>query len=208
MLVTVDDLADYMDIKFSNRQRRAAEMILEGLQSELEEYLRRPIEPTEFSEEYVISSEWMGLPHDSYLYDYSLDSTQQYSGYFSPPVMLYLRQSPVVEVTSLYIVNPTTSASTTCEFGADYVVRRYGLELHRGYPSDRVTITYTAGLDGAEIKIFKGLILRAATREAQNMHDDTVGVKDLETRNVAPLITGFTEAELKSVKRRKRNRVA
>jgi hypothetical protein len=42
----------------------------------------------------------------------------------------------------------------------------------------------------------------------QNMHDDVVGIKDLETRNVAPLETGFTERELLSVKRWKRVRIA
>ena len=52
------------------------------------------------------------------------------------------------------------------------------------------------------------LILRAATREMQNMHDDVVGIKDLEPRNVAPMETGFTERELLSVKKYRRVRVA
>ena len=56
--------------------------------------------------------------------------------------------------------------------------------------------------------MFKSLILRAATREMQNMHDDVVGVKDLNTRNVAPLETGFTDRELKAVKSYKRHKVA
>jgi hypothetical protein len=42
----------------------------------------------------------------------------------------------------------------------------------------------------------------------QNMHDDVVGIKDLETRNVAPLVTGFTEQELQSVRRWRRVRIA
>jgi len=53
MLVSVSDLATYMDIRFSNRQEDAAEMVLQGLQSELEAYLRRPIEVAQFTEEYV-----------------------------------------------------------------------------------------------------------------------------------------------------------
>ena len=52
------------------------------------------------------------------------------------------------------------------------------------------------------------MILRAATREMQNMHDDVVGVKDLNTRNVAPLETGFTDRELMALKRYRRVRVA
>ena len=36
MLVTVNDLVTYMDISFSLRQQDAAEIVLGGLQSELE----------------------------------------------------------------------------------------------------------------------------------------------------------------------------
>ena len=48
MLVTVSELQKYMDIRFSNRQEEAAEYVLEGLQSELEAYLRRPVEVDTF----------------------------------------------------------------------------------------------------------------------------------------------------------------
>jgi hypothetical protein len=70
-----------------------------------------------------------------------------------------------------------------------------------------VEITYEAGLDGDSIPIFKLLILRAAAREMQNMYDDVVGVKDLNTRNVGPLITGFLDTELASVRKHKRSRI-
>jgi hypothetical protein len=52
------------------------------------------------------------------------------------------------------------------------------------------------------------MILRAAAREVQNMHDDVVGLKDLNTRNVAPLETGFLEKELAAMKSYKRRRIA
>jgi hypothetical protein len=42
----------------------------------------------------------------------------------------------------------------------------------------------------------------------QNMHDDVVGIKDLESRNVAPLETGFSERELNSIRRYRRVRVS
>ena len=51
------------------------------------------------------------------------------------------------------------------------------------------------------------LILRAASREMQNMHDDVVGIKDLNPRNVAPLETGFTERELLALRRWRRRRI-
>jgi hypothetical protein len=39
------------------------------------------------------------------------------------------------------------------------------------------------------------------------MHDDVVGVKDLNTRNVAPLEIGFLDKELMAVKRYRRRRI-
>ena len=69
MLVSVSDLATYMDIKFSNRQEDAAEMVLQGLQSELEAYLRRPIEVASFTEEYVLESDHIGLPMGSTIFN-------------------------------------------------------------------------------------------------------------------------------------------
>ena len=54
MLVTTNDLVTYMDIRFSLRQQDAAELVLAGLQSELETYLRRPIELNTFIEEYTL----------------------------------------------------------------------------------------------------------------------------------------------------------
>ena len=80
--------------------------------------------------------------------------------------------------------------------------------MYNAYANDQIDITYTAGLDGANIKAFKILILRAAAREMQNMYDDTVGLKDLNTRDIAPLETGFTERELASIKRYRRVRVS
>lgn len=207
MLVSTNDLQIYMDIRFSNRQQDAAEFVLEGLQSELESYLRRPIEVDEVTETHVIESNHMGIPSASFFYNYSLDTTMQTLSYLDPPVTIYLRNSPVVSVSSITITPPTMSAVAQVE-GRDYVVRRYGVELYRGFANDLVTVTYTGGLDGPQIKIFRSLILRAATREMQNMHDDVVGIKDLETRNVAPLETGFTEQELNSIRRWRRRRIA
>jgi hypothetical protein len=90
----------------------------------------------------------------------------------------------------------------------DYVVRRFGIDLYRARANDIVTVTYSGGLAGDGIPYFKSLILRAATREMQNMHDDVVGVKDLTTRNIAPFETGFSERVLMSVRRYRRFRIA
>jgi hypothetical protein len=216
MLVAVSDLTNYMDIRFSLRQQDAAEMVLAGLQSELESYLRRPIEVDEFVEEHVLASPQHGVPMGTFL---SIESSQMYSDsfyrtnpvdnmiYAEPPSTIYLRNSPVISVTSI-TVQPQNATLRTLTEGTDYVVRRYGVDYFYGFENDVVTITYTAGLDGGTVPLFKLLILRAATREMQNMHDDVVGVKDLNTRNVAPLVTGFLDSELASVRRYRRVRVA
>ena len=56
MIVSVSELTTYMDISLSLRQQDAAEFVLAGLQSELETYLRRPIEVSEFTETHVLPS--------------------------------------------------------------------------------------------------------------------------------------------------------
>ena len=49
-LVTPADLKTYMDISLTNRQMDAAVIVLAGLQSEMEMYLRRPIESASYTE--------------------------------------------------------------------------------------------------------------------------------------------------------------
>lgn len=215
MLVSSDELQRYMDIRLSNRQLQACDYVLSGLQSELESYLRRPIEVGSFTETYKVDSRHFAISTSSFFYDESLNTTQQSIAYLLPPYTVYLRNSPVVSVSSVKVTKPSPgSVETTLTEGVDYVVLRYGIDIGTIndfgpiYANDTIEVEYTAGLDGDEIKIFRLLILRAASREMQNMHDDVVGVKDLETRNVGPLVTGFTEEELRSVKRYKRVRVA
>ena len=286
MLVSVSDLVSYMDISFSLRQQDAAEMVLEGLQSELEAFLRRPVEVQEYTETYVIPSSEQGYPSSSFFYDKSIDTTGHAMNYIQPSVVFPLRNSPVVKINSVSIRNlsydkqylaeamyrtcdvtdvsrvgdtlvfvgnnsftkgqhvtvkntapneynvnvkeilavtpttftvsgvnvpedagPMTSGGNAITSGTDYTAQRWGVELYCGFPNDSVEINYVAGLDGEQIKVFKLMILRAATREMQNMHDDVVGVKDLNSRNVAPLETGFLEKELNAIKRWRRRRI-
>lgn len=216
MLVSVSDLTVYMDITFSLRQHDAAEMVLEGLQSELETYLRRPIEVTEFEEEHRISGLNQPMPMSSFFYSQTLESSfytssgnsaQSAINYAMPPETVYLRNSPVVSVSEVK-VKPINGTERVLVAERDYVVRRFGIDVYMNLADDLVTVTYEAGLDGTTIPMMKLLILRAATREMQNMHDDVVGIKDLESRNVAPLETGFSERELLSIKKYRRVRVA
>lgn len=210
MLVSVNDLQIYMDVNFSNRQQDAAEFVLEGLQGELEAYLRRPVEPlVDIEEVHVIEGSDIGIPASSFFYSQSLDTAQTTIAEIMQPLFtLHLRHSPVIEVTSVTVRQQMAAAPVEQVAERDYVVRRFGIDLYRARANDIVTVTYSGGLTGDGIPYFKSLILRAATREMQNMHDDVVGVKDLTTRNVAPFETGFSERELMSVRRYRRFRIA
>jgi len=211
-LITVSDITTYMDITLSNVQEDAAEIVIDGLQAELEAYLRRPIEQQSFTETYRIPDVGRGVVNQQYYYNYTTDPSTTLTSpgiIYTPMYTLYLDNSPVISVSSVSITPASASATATDQVAErDYITRDYGIELFNAFANDRVTITYTAGLDGANIKVFKLLLLRAAAREMQNMHDDVVGLKDLTTRNVAPLETGFSERELMSIKKYRRVRVA
>jgi hypothetical protein len=207
-LVTVSDLKTYMDISFSNRQEDAAQFVLDGLQSELETYLRRPIEVSSFVEVQRMENNDIGIPMSSFFYNTDYNTTGVSQEMAQPPTCIYLNNSPVVSVSSVTIQHPLDATVTTQVAERDYIVRPYGIDLYTAYANDKVTVTYTAGYDGDGIKMFKLMILRAAAREVQNMHDDVVGIKDLGAREVALQETGFLEKELASVKRWRRNRIA
>lgn len=290
MLVTLANLTTYMDISLSLRQQDAAEMILQGLQSEMETYLGRPVEVTEFSEEiHVLEATHVNVPMGSYFYNQGLglghSDPNGIITYAAPPSTIYMRNTPIVSVSKVEMDGPTlhnkilgeaqkrtatitggTVASGTATFtaanhgftlgqtvtitgatpttyninakiitavaastfsiansgvtgnyvsggsatanGSEYTVRRYGLDIYTGFANDIIKVTYKAGLDGNNIKMFKLLILRAATREMQNMHDDVVGVKDLNPRGVSTLETGFLESELSQLKKYSRRRIS
>tara|TARA_Y100000296_G_scaffold70961_1_gene86039 strand:- start:42 stop:680 length:639 start_codon:yes stop_codon:yes gene_type:complete len=210
-LVTTADLKKYMDITFSNVQEDAAQMIVDGLEADLEHYIGRPVSAASFTESHVAEANYTGSSQYSFFYDYNLDRTSSaVTDVTKPPYVLYTRRSPVVSVASLTVQGQTESSATTQTVGEDYVVRRYGVDMFRVLDNDKIVIVYTAGLDAAadNTSALKLIILRAASREVQNLHDDVVGMKDLTTRNVAPVETGFTENELTSVRRWRRVRVA
>jgi len=209
MLVTQTELERYMDIKFNNRQSHAAGYVLEGLQSELESYIRRPVEVDTYSEVHKVDYLNVGVPNSSFFYDYSLDTTGNVLSWLQPPYTLYLKNSPVISVSTLTATGPQPGAAAqSLTEGTDFSVQKYGVDVYRTFANDTLNITYTAGMDGTTIPYFKLLILRAASREMQNMHDDVVGIKDLETRNVGPVTTGFTPEEIQSLRKYRRIRIS
>jgi len=327
-LITVSDIETYMDIDLDNKQEDAAQFIIDGLESELVAFLRRPISVTSFTETYRVPETGRGVAQDNNFFNYSTDPS--YSTTLTSPGLLYIptwtlyiKNAPIVTISALtitpataggdkatvkldlaaatngtyaigdatvYYIDSSTdpddpdvyaytntaavtvsgNAATNQSFQAvkagknynsiansgklpngtggsgpsftgssgdqggtatvnsgssisggtdgatattqvaetDYIKRDYGVDLYNAYANDKIDITYTAGIDGANIKVFKILMLRAAAREMQNMYDDTVGLKDLTTRNIAPLETGFTERELAGIRRYRRVRIS
>ena len=54
MLVSVAELAAYMDRSLTNRQEDNAATVLQGVQAEVEVELNRPVEVREFVEDYIV----------------------------------------------------------------------------------------------------------------------------------------------------------
>lgn len=214
MIVSVNDIKTYMDIKLSARQEDAAEMILAGLQSELEAFLKRPIEVSEYTEEHRLDAMHTGVPMGTFLtandntYNSSFTTSPRndMTTWATPPPAIYLNNTPIVSIEEVK-VKPLFSEEKILQEEIDYIPRKYGIDYYYGYSDDLITVTYTAGLDGTTIPAMKLMILRAASREMQNMHDDVVGVKDITTRNTGPLVTGFLDTELASLRKYRRVRV-
>jgi hypothetical protein len=214
MIVSLNQLKTYMDISLTARQEDAAELILAGLQSELEAYLNRPIEISEFTEEHRLDAMHSGVPmgtflttaDNTYSTSYEQSNVNDSTTWSSPPPAIYFKNTPIVSISEV-TVKPLFGNERELVVEKDYVQRPYGIDFYYGYPDDLITVTYEAGLNGMNIPVFRLMILRAATREMQNMHDDVVGVKDLNPRGVAPVETGFLDSELASLRRYRRIRI-
>ena len=209
MLVTPDDLAKYMDLRFDNRQQDSAELVLAGIQNEIETYINRPLELFEVTEEYTIPDDY-GLV-SPYAYFYTTNSTSISTNTLAqvvePGYSLRVRNAPVVEIDQVRVKSQYTNTWRTMRAGDNYTKQRWGIILYRALANDIVEITYTGGLDGEHLPYIKLLILRAAAREMENMVDDVVGIKDLNTRQITIREIGLTDKELQSLKRLKRKMV-
>lgn len=209
-LVTVEELRNYMDIDFSNKQQQGAQVVLDGLQDELEWLLRRPVEVGEYTETWDVPSNQNPYAlRAPYSYDSSLGGATYLSknlGLVDIPFDLHLDQSPIVSIQSITRVRPQV-ADKVLIAGQEYLGTKWGAYVYNVQAGDSITVEYTAGLNGENLPFLKLVLLRAAAREVQNLHDDVVGLKDLNTRNVAPLDVGFTDMEERRLDRYRRRRI-
>lgn len=206
MLVSVKELADYMDRSLTNRQEDNAIVVLQGLEAEVEAEINRPVSVREFVEDHVVADTYSPIWSDSYFYDRTLDRANSLGRFVMPAYMLSLRQAPVVSIDEviLYPINNEDNP-VTLQAGVHYVERRWGLDVFACGRNDRLNVTYTAGLP--ENPVIKQVILRAAAREMQNMTDDVVGLKDFQNRSATVADIGLTDMDRKVLRRFKRRKV-
>lgn len=205
MLVTASDLSLYMDYGFNNRMVDTAEIVLAGIQSEVETHLRRPIEVQEFDEDYVVPEDYLMISASAYFYDRSINADYDALAHVvQPPFQLHLRNAPVASVSLVRLKGRLDTTWRTLVVGRDYQVTRWGVDIWSAFQYDTINVVYEAGLDGTQIPYLKLIILRAAAREMQTRVDDVVGIKDMQTNEAVPTTIGLTEDEKKALKRWKR----
>jgi hypothetical protein len=209
MLVDSDELATYMDIgRFNNRQEDNANLILAGVQGEIEAFLRRPVEPVEFNEFYRVPEDYLMISSTAYFYDRTRDTmVDPIERIVQPPYGLHLRNSPVSEVSEIKLRSLNREEWRILTPGLQYSVSRWGVDMFTVVGLDEIDITYTAGLEAQATPYLKLVILRVASREMQNLTDDVVGLKDLNTREVAIREVGLTDADKATLKRWRRRQI-
>lgn len=207
MLVTVRELATYMDRELTNRQQDAAELVLAGVQAEIEAYIGRPVEIREFVETHIVPEDTLYINTEAYFYDRSLDTTNANIRVLMPTYTIHLAHAPITSVTSV-IMNPfgyPTPDPVEFNEGQQYLVRKYGLDLYSVWAGDKVEVTYDAGIP--ENAFVKQVMIRAASREMQNMTDDVVGLKDFQNRAATIAEIGLTQADKSGLDSLRRKRI-
>jgi hypothetical protein len=160
-------LKDYMSgINLKSFQEQAAEYVLQGVQAELEKYLNRWLEPREVTESVRVHSEGYLMTTKSPIV--SLPDNSNYD--------LYGGRIWYFSAGSVFAGPPVSPIFTASTWG--------------GFDNQFFDVTYTAGYDARpendEVGEFADVrlgILRVASREMTNRHDDTLSVKSLSMAN-------------------------
>lgn len=190
-IIDVDDLADYMNLSIEGGQATAASIIIDGLEADLEAYVRRPLVRTEVEDETV-----------------KVDAAGR----------VRFRHTPVREVTSFSVDGVAVTAdSWTAETwglsGLSFV------HLSSPLQTDPVLLaSYVAGLPGEDLddpftRKARATLLRAASRDFnQVIRQDAAGIARLGIEGtsmdfhggVKAGAGGLTENELEGFKRWRR----
>lgn len=194
MLVGVDDLRQYMSgLNMTADQTFAAGTVLAGIQSDLEMFLGRTIEPIQVREAKRTDVRgWWNPTYTPVLkviqitkFGWSRDPQQYFDDVtLNPMTPDSIVTRPVLDWTGESITTPVFEAGG----------------FHIGYPNAWYAIEYVAGYRGPLLDSMKLAILRVAAREFANHSDDTVGVRGDQAENASKQDnrpTGWTDDELK-----------
>lgn len=202
-LVTPEDLARYMSgIRMNDEQRQSAEDIIAGVQSDLEDYINRPLEPLRSREMVRVDrSGYLNVKHTPV---HAVLRVQDYGSTLpTPPTDVVPNYAPE-ESEALPLVDyapVNNGASMIVPGGVRY-----------GTPGGYVLIEYLSGMSSLVVRALpkaKLAIMRVAAREFDKMHNDSVRVRGGSTEATPPPTEiGWTTEEKMEFDRLRRRVVA
>ena len=195
-IVTVAELREYMSgVSLTASQQKAAQIVIEGTQEELETYLGRPVQFVQVREK--LRSDGSGD--------------------------LTFSVAPVQKIISLRMLGQATGPSLTTditplsEAEAERVVDRMSLQniiipggAYVGRAFSWYIVEYVGGYSGYADKALKLAIMEVASRTMTVNHDDVISIKDdfaREPNNEARIQKGWRDEELKRFDRLRRRTV-
>lgn len=206
-LVTVDELTDYMGSSvIGNSQAKSAELILAGIQNELEMYINRSLEAKAHREMVLTDSKGFARLFSAPIHAVTKVSFVSYSSVVNVPGSEF----PVEQLVESGDIETVDIVPT--DFGHG-IITAGGVNL--GAPNTHFIVEYSGG-GGDRIQSYypsiKLAILRIASREWQHLHDDTVTINNGQTGDdVDPNVIGkrgWTREELEQFDRIRRRAIA
>jgi hypothetical protein len=177
-LASVEDLVAYMsNIQLEAEQYQAAELVLDGVEAEVEAFIGRPLVSGPQAETAYMSDNGTGFVRLAGTPVISVESvsilgqTLNTSSYQIGPGGIFLIM-PYINTPALFITSYGPSGITA---PADPT----------GVP---IIVNYTGGLPAAAARQLRLEILRIAANEMQNRHDDVLGVSGEGRTSPPPLL--------------------
>jgi hypothetical protein len=201
-VVTPGDLKNYMSgISMNPVQEEAAYIVIAGVQQELERYINRPVELTLVREAVLTSPE--GYGHLSVTPVHRIESIRAVQS--AAPWTL---PTGIIEGPELPAFDGAILDYAPANYGAGLLVPG-GIDL--GLGGGYFVITYTGGggpLVAQYLDAIKLAVLRVASREFQQMHDDSMTLRNLDASEPVDPISvprrGWTQDELRDFDRLRR----
>ena len=171
-VVTVPELSNYLSgMNVTDIQDQSLEMILAGVQSELERYLNRPVQQQRVMEEVDVEDG-----------------------------RAYLGVTPIVAVYGVYPVRADGAADTDHPFAVQgSFFRKNSNYLRLIGMGGSLYVDYLGGINGDQNPGLKLAIMRVAAREFMHNHGDAMTLSNTEARpesDPTPTPKGWADAEL------------